>query len=166
MFVCAVTIRAAERDHGYHRVLHSYVEQLERLLSVVILVLLGGAIARGLLDTIGWTDVLLALAFLIIVRPLAGFLGLLGGETGIREKVALAFFGVRGIGSLYYLGYGLSNGEFDAEANEVWGFVGLVVALSVVLHGVTATPVMMALDRVRKRKVETEGEGDVPKTHV
>ncbi len=166
VFVCAVTIRAAERDHGYHRVLHSYVEQLERLLSVVILVLLGGAIARGLLDTIGWTDVLLALAFLIIVRPLAGFLGLLGGETGIREKVALAFFGVRGIGSLYYLGYGLSNGEFDAEANEVWGFVGLVVALSVVLHGVTATPVMMALDRVRKRKVETEGEGDVPKTHV
>lgn len=166
VFVCAVTIRAAERDHGYHRVLHSYVEQLERLFSVVILVLLGGAIARGLLDTIGWTDVVLALAFLILVRPLAGFLGLLGGGTGVREKVALAFFGVRGIGSLYYLGYGLSNGEFDAEANEVWGFVGLVVALSVVLHGVTATPVMMALDRLRKRKVAAEGEGDVPKTHV
>ena len=49
VFVCAVTIRAAERTHGYHRILHSYVEQLERLLTVVILVLLGGAIARGLL---------------------------------------------------------------------------------------------------------------------
>lgn len=164
VFVCAVTIRAAERHHGYHRVLHSYVEQLERLLSVVILVLLGGAIARGLLDTIGWTDVLLALAFLVLVRPLAGFLGLLGGQTGVREKVALAFFGVRGIGSLYYLGYGLGNGEFDAEANELWGFVGLLVSLSVVLHGVTATPVMMALDRVRKRQADNEGEA--PRTHV
>ncbi|WP_323959473.1 cation:proton antiporter [Arthrobacter sp. JZ12] len=152
VFVCAITIRAAERDHGFHRVLHSYVEQLERLLSVVILVLLGGAIARGLLETIGWTDVVLALVLLIIVRPLAGFIGLLGGPPGVREKVALAFFGVRGIGSLYYLGYGLSNGQFDAEANEVWAFVGLVVALSVVLHGVTATPVMLTLDRLRSRK--------------
>ena len=166
VFVCAITIRAAERNHGYHRVLHSYVEQLERLLSVVILVLLGGAIARGLLDTIGWTDVVLALAFLILVRPLAGFLGLLGGRTGVREKVALAFFGVRGIGSLYYIGYGLSNGEFDAEANEVWGFVGLVVALSVVLHGVTATPVMIALDRIRRRETDVDGGDEVPKTHV
>lgn len=166
VFVCAITIRAAERNHGYHRVLHSYVEQLERLLSVIILVLLGGAIARGLLETIGWTDVILALAFLILVRPLAGFLGLLGGNTGVREKVALAFFGVRGIGSLYYLGYGLSNGEFDAEANEVWAFVGLVVALSVVLHGVTATPVMRALDRIRQSATDVEGGEEVPKTHV
>jgi len=47
VFVCAVTIRAAERTNGYHRVLHSYVEQLERLLTVVILVLLGGAKPGG-----------------------------------------------------------------------------------------------------------------------
>lgn len=166
VFVCAITIRAAERSHGYHRVLHSYVEQLERLLSVFILVLLGGAIARGLLDTIGWTDVILALVFLILVRPLAGYLGLLGGQAGVREKVALAFFGVRGIGCLYYIGYGLSNGDFDAEANEVWAFVGLVVALSVLLHGVTATPVMLALDRSRRRKAAIEGEGEAPRTHV
>ncbi|NJC23585.1 NhaP-type Na+/H+ or K+/H+ antiporter [Arthrobacter pigmenti] len=167
VFVCAITIRAAERDHGYHRVLHSYVEQLERLLSVVILVLLGGAIARGLLETIGWTDVVLALVFLLLVRPLAGYLGLLGGHTGTRDKVALAFFGVRGIGSLYYIGYGLSNGEFTAEANEVWAFVGLVVALSVVLHGVSATPVMRALDRVRRREAARHGdEREAPHTAV
>ena len=49
VFVCACTIRAGERSHGYHRVLHSWVEQLERLLTVVLLLLLGGAIARGLL---------------------------------------------------------------------------------------------------------------------
>lgn len=166
VFVCAITVRNEERDHGYHRVLHSYVEQLERLLSVVILVLLGGAIARGLFETIGWTDVVLALAFLLLVRPLAGFLGLLGGDTGVREKVALAFFGVRGIGCLYYIGYGLSNGEFDAEATEVWAFVGLVVALSILLHGITATPVMDALDRIRKRETDVEGGEEVPKTHV
>ena len=103
VFVCAVTIRAAERTHGFHRVMHSYVEQLERLMTVVILVLLGGAIARGLLAGIGWPEILVALAFLLLVRPLAGWIGLARGKTGPRERIAIAFFGIRGIGSLYYL---------------------------------------------------------------
>src|SRR5690349_13756644 len=148
VFVCAVTIRAAERTHGYHRVLHSYVEQLERLMTVVILVLLGGAIARGLLVPIGWPELLVALAFLLLVRPLAGWLGLLGGKTGPRERIALSFFGIRGIGSLYYLSYALGKGRFADQAEWLWAFVGLVVALSIVIHGATTSPLMNRLDRL------------------
>ncbi|WP_285242105.1 cation:proton antiporter [Pseudarthrobacter sp. fls2-241-R2A-127] len=168
VFVCAVTIRAAERSHGYHRVLHSYVEQLERLLTVVILVLLGGAIARGLLAGIGPAEVLVALAFLLVVRPLAGLLGLLGGKTGPRERVALSFFGIRGIGSLYYLAFTLGEGHFADEAHWLWSFVGLVVALSIVIHGATTSPLMNRLDRLReKRALAVSGdEGLAPNTPV
>ncbi len=161
VFVCAVTIRAAERTHGFHRVMHSYVEQLERLMTVVILVLLGGAIARGLLAGVGWTEVLVALAFLLLVRPLAGWLGLARGKTGPRERFAISFFGIRGIGSLYYLAYALGHGNFGAEARELWAFVGLVVAMSIVLHGATTAPVMNRLDRLRQRRaVEKHGDED------
>ncbi|WP_346958507.1 cation:proton antiporter [uncultured Arthrobacter sp.] len=168
VFVCAVTIRAAERTHGFHRVMHSYVEQLERLLTVVILVLLGGAIARGLLAGIGWTEVLVALAFLLLVRPLAGWLGLARGKTGPRERIAISFFGIRGIGSLYYLAYALGHGNFGAQAQELWAFVGLVVAMSIVLHGATTAPVMNRLDRLRERRaVEEHGdEGQAPHTAI
>jgi NhaP-type Na+/H+ or K+/H+ antiporter len=168
VFVCAVTIRAAERTHGYHRVLHSYVEQLERLLTVVILVLLGGAISRGLLEGIGWTEVLVALAFLLVVRPLAGWLGLLGGKTGPRERIALSFFGIRGIGSLYYLSYALGKGRFADQAEWLWAFVGLVVALSIVIHGATTSPLMNRLDRLRERKARAVSgdEGLAPNTPV
>ena len=168
VFVCAVTIRAAEHTHGYHKVLHSYVEQLERLMTVVILVLLGGAIARGLLAGIGWTEVLVALAFLILVRPLAGWLGLLGSRPGPRERLAIAYFGIRGIGSLYYLGYALSHGEFDAEARELWAVVGLVVAMSIVLHGATTAPLMNRLDELRKKKALRRfgDENQAPNTTV
>jgi sodium/hydrogen antiporter len=152
VFICAVTIRAAERAHGYHRVLHSYVEQLERLLTVIILVLLGGAVSRGLLAGIGWTEVLVALAFLVVIRPLAGWIGLAGGRTGPRERVAIAFFGIRGIGSLYYLAYALGEGDFGEQAEELWAIVGLVVTGSVVLHGITTAPVMNTLDRLRRRE--------------
>lgn len=168
VFVCAVTIRAAERTHGYHRVLHSYVEQLERLLTVVILVLLGGAIARGLLAGIGWAEVLVALAFLLVVRPLAGWLGLLGGKTGPRERIALSFFGIRGIGSLYYLSYALGKGRFADQAEWLWAFVGLVVALSIVIHGATTSPLMNRLDRLRvvRARAVSGDEGLAPNTPV
>lgn len=168
VFVCAVTIRAAEHTHGYHRILHAYVEQLERLLTVVILVLLGGAIARGLLAGIGWPEVAVAAMFLLLVRPLAGWISLLGGSTGPRERIAISFFGIRGIGSLYYLAYALGQGEFGGLASQLWALVGLVVATSVVLHGATTAPVMNWLDRLRVEKaVEKFGdEGEAPRTAV
>jgi sodium/hydrogen antiporter len=168
VFVCAVTIRSAEHTHGYHRVLHSYVEQLERLMTVVILVLLGGAIARGLLAGIGWRDLLVAAAFLLLVRPLAGWIGLARGKTGPRERAALAFFGIRGIGSLYYVAYALGEGAFGEQSARVWALVGLVVALSIVLHGATTAPAMDWLDRFRQREAARKfgDEGEAPRTAI
>ncbi|OMQ15352.1 cation transporter, partial [Modestobacter sp. VKM Ac-2676] len=149
VFVCACTIRAAERAHGQHQVLHTYVEQLERLLTVVVLVLLGGAVARGALADLSGAEVGLAVVLVLVVRPLAGWLGLLRGRTGLRERGAISFFGVRGIGSLYYLSYGLSQAEF-AGAEQLWRVTILVVLVSVVVHGMAATPVMTWLDRRRR----------------
>ena len=153
VFVCACTIRAGERSHGQHQVLHTYVEQLERLLTVLVLVLLGGALARGALADIGWAEVLLAALVLLVVRPLTGWLGLAGGTTGRRERAVIAFFGVRGIGSLYYVAYATSEAEFPGE-EQLWAVTQLVVLGSVLLHGVTATPVMRWLDRTRAATAE------------
>ena len=168
VFLCALTIRSAEHNHSYHQVLHSYVEQLERLMTVVILVLLGGAIARGLLEGIGWLELLVAFAFLLLVRPLAGWLGLMGGKTGPRERLAISYFGIRGIGSLYYVAYALSHGNFDAEARDLWALIGLVVALSIVVHGATTAPIMNRLDRLRAAEARKQhgDEGRAPTTAV
>lgn len=168
VFVCAVTIRAGERVHGYHGVLHSYIEQLERLLTVVVLVLLGGAVARGLLAGLSWREVLVAAAFLLLVRPVAGWIALARGRTGPWERGVIAFFGVRGIGSVYYLGYALAEGEFLAEDQTLWRIVGLVIVMSVVVHGVAAGPVIAVLDRARRRKAvrETGTEEAAPHTPI
>jgi NhaP-type Na+/H+ or K+/H+ antiporter len=168
VFICAVTIRSAERHHAYHQVLHGYVEQLERLMTVVILVLLGGAIARGLLEGIGWAELVVALVFLLLVRPLAGWLGLMGGKTGPRERLAISYFGIRGIGSLYYVGYALTHGNFDAEAHQLWALIALVVALSIVVHGATTAPLMNRLDGLRLAAARKQhgDEGRAPTTAV
>jgi NhaP-type Na+/H+ or K+/H+ antiporter len=150
VFVCACTIRAAERHHGYHRVLHQYVEQLERMLTVLIIFLLGGAAVTGLLAGTGWRDLLVAAVVLLVVRPLGGLIALARGKTGPRERVVISFFGVRGVGSLFYVAYALDAGDF-ADPGTIWRVVGLVVIGSILVHGVSATPVMLLLDRTRRR---------------
>ena len=146
VFVAAVTIRSSERFHGYHAVLHDFVEQIERLLTVLVLLLLGAAAVGGLLSGIGWRAVLVAALVLLVVRPVAGLIGLAGGCGSRAERAAMAFFGVRGIGSIYYVAYALGAASF-AGAKEVFAVVGLVVIGSVLLHGTTAGPVMAVLDR-------------------
>lgn len=159
VFVCACTIRAAERTHGLHAVLHTFVEQIERLLTVVVLILLGGAVARGILESLTVPDVLLAAAILLLIRPLTGWIALMGGKTGPRERSVIAFFGVRGVGSLFYIAYGLQNGDFPG-GDRLWAIVTVVILGSILIHGVAASPTMILLDRARRRRAERRGKPD------
>ena len=156
VFVCACTIRSSERSHGYHGVLHKFVEQIERLLTIVVLVLLGGAISRGLFSDLRWQEVLLALAIILVIRPAAGWLGLTPGKSGFRERGVIAFFGVRGVGSLFYIAYGLEKGMFP-DGQRLWSTVALVIVVSILVHGIAATPVMTLIDRRRERQARRVG---------
>jgi NhaP-type Na+/H+ or K+/H+ antiporter len=129
-------------------VLHAFIEQIERLLTVLVLLLLGAAIADGLLDGLGWQGWAVAAFILLVLRPALCGLALVGASGTLGERAAIAFFGVRGIGSLYYVAYGVGAASF-AEADRLYGIVGLVVAGSVILHGLTAGPVMRRLDHTR-----------------
>ncbi|GAA3225228.1 cation:proton antiporter [Pseudonocardia petroleophila] len=149
VFVCARSIRASERDHEYHQVLHDFVEQIERLLTVLLLVLFGGAVVRGLLGPLTWPMVAVGVALVLVVRPVTAWLALRGATGSGEERTAIAVFGIRGIGSFYYLAYATSQAPF-AGAEQIWAAVGFVVVLSVTVHGVAATPIMRRLDRGRR----------------
>lgn len=157
VFVCACTMRSGERQHRYHEVLHTFVEQIERLLTVVVIVLLGGAVSRGLLAGMGWKEIAFAAAFLLVVRPAAGLIGLSPGKTGPRDRMVISFFGVRGVGSLFYVAFALQAGDF-VDGQYMWAVVGLVVVSSVIVHGLTATPVMRSIDARRLRFAHRRGK--------
>ena len=103
VFICALTMRSGERDHVFHQEMHDFSDQIERLLMMLLLVLFGGALANGLLDALTWTDALIGLAVVFVVRPVAGLIALLGSGHPMRERLLLAFLGIRGVGSVYYL---------------------------------------------------------------
>jgi NhaP-type Na+/H+ or K+/H+ antiporter len=151
VFVAATAFRATERKHRYHATLHDFVEQIERLLLMILLVLFGGALSTGgLLQDPTWPVVLFALATVLIVRPLAAGLSLVGRAEPRGEKVLISFFGIRGVGSIYYLAFAAQHASFG-NIDLVWSAASLVILVSIVLHGATATPVMRALDRQRRR---------------
>jgi NhaP-type Na+/H+ or K+/H+ antiporter len=150
VFVAALALRATEPKHEYHQKLHDFAEELERLMMMVLLVLLGGAMTGAdLFQALTWEAAAFAALALFVVRPLAGWIGLLGTDRPADEKMAISFFGIRGLGSIYYLSYALQKEAFD-HAALLWSVTGFIILVSIVLHGVTVTPVMRSLDRRRK----------------
>jgi len=157
VFVAALALRSAERNHEYHEKLHDFVEQLERLLMMALLVLFGGALTEGqLFRALTWEAVSFGLIALFLVRPLAGWTGLASAGCPTAERGAISFYGIRGLGSVYYLSYALQKSVFDLQ-DLLWSTMAFVILVSVVLHGATVTPVMRYLDR-RHRKGITARE--------
>jgi NhaP-type Na+/H+ or K+/H+ antiporter len=150
VFVAALALRATEPEHEYHQKLHDFAEELERLMMMVLLVLLGGALTGGqLLGALTWQAAAFGLLAIFVVRPLAGWIGLIGTHPPPGEKAAISFFGIRGIGSIYYLAYALQHGTFD-NVPLLWSTTGFIILVSIVLHGITVTPTMRRLDLRRK----------------
>ena len=156
VFACAMSLRSTERRHSYQRAMHALVERLERLITLLVLLVLGIAMTRGLFSDLDWRTVVIAAALVLVVRPLAGYVALtvlardepLDGGLDRGERQAVAFFGVRGVGSLFYLAYATSHHDVPGES-WLWSTVAFTVVLSVLLHGITATPAMSRLDARR-----------------
>lgn len=151
VFVAALVVRQHEHGHAYHTTLHLFAEQCERLLMALLLVLFGGALASGILAGATLHEVVFALGLVLVVRPLAGWLSLLGSGLRQPERWAIAVFGVRGIGSFYYLAFALNHAAFE-RPEALWRVVSLVVLASIMLHGFSAKPALAWLDRWRPAK--------------
>jgi len=160
VFACAMTLRLAERGHDYHVHMHEAIERLERLLTLGVLLLLGSGLTDTLLADLTWQGAVVAVLLVFVVRPLSGVFALrVGsgrdrmGERALtaREELATAWFGVRGVGSLYYLAYASRQADF-AHIDQLWATVAFTIALSVLVHGVSATPVMRRLDLLKEER--------------
>jgi NhaP-type Na+/H+ or K+/H+ antiporter len=118
---------------------------------MVLLVLLGGAMTGGgLFRGLTWEAVVFAVLAIFVVRPLSGWIGLAAITRPASERAVISFFGIRGLGSVYYLSYALGKAPFEAP-DLLWSTLGLTILISIVLHGITVTPVMRWLDQNAKR---------------
>lgn len=161
VFCCGMAIRNGERGHDYHRELHGVVERLERLFTLLVLLCLGISLSRGILAALDWRGVAVAMVLIFVLRPLAGLISLAPFAQGVqgmdrRERLVTAFFGVRGIGSLFYVAYAAGETHFE-QLRWLWATVAFTIALSVLVHGVLAKPAMGWLERPRPEPLSKRG---------
>jgi len=116
-----------------------FKEHLERLSELVLILLVGGTL---FLSSWSWEAVGLALFLFVVARPISVLVGLLGTRTTWRIRGLTSWFGVRGIGSLYYLMYAIQHGLPEPLALQLMQLTLIVVTLSIVLHGISVKPLM------------------------
>lgn len=144
VFVTAITLRNSEMHHKVHKKLHSFTDQVEKILVAIVLILLGGAVVSGILKPLTLNWALFGLLFIFIIRPATAFISMIGVPYHKHEKMAVSFFGIRGIGSLFYLAFALTETKFS-NPEELWAIVSFVILASIVIHGITATTVIKKL---------------------
>ncbi|WP_243451172.1 sodium:proton antiporter [Sphingosinicella sp. CPCC 101087] len=152
VFVAGLTLRRAEADHRFHNQLHRFSEAVEHSLTALLLILIGGAFPL-LWPELGWRHIALSLALILVVRPLGGWISLIGTDLQGRERFVIAAYGVRGIGSIYYLGFATGHLRME-NANQLWGIVAFTILASTLIHGLTAGSAVERVTRAAERRRE------------
>jgi NhaP-type Na+/H+ or K+/H+ antiporter len=131
-------------------VLLEFNEQLERIGEIAIVVLLGAMLATV---TLSLEAFLFTVLLFVVIRPVSVLLGLAGARLPRPQVGFIAWFGIRGIGSLYYLAFALAHADLpDETGSRLATFVLTAVAVSIVVHGISVTPLMARYDGWRERR--------------
>ncbi|WP_194713081.1 cation:proton antiporter [Noviherbaspirillum soli] len=136
---------AAKEDPEHHAPLTVsaealvFKEHLERLSELMLVLLVGGMIYLGQWS---WRAVGLAAFLFFVARPLSVFIGLAGTQTSLRLRAITGWFGVRGIGSVYYLMYAIQHGLPENLAREMASLTLTAIMLSVYIHGISTKPIL------------------------
>ncbi len=136
-----------------------FKEHLERLSEMVLVLLIGGSL---FLDSWSWRAVALAFFVFVVVRPVSVLAGLTGTGTPWTLRSLVAWFGVRGIGSLYYLMYAIQHGLPEGLALELMQLTLIVVTLSIFVHGTSVKPLLGRFWRYRQYLPEWRKEAGPP----
>ena len=124
-----------------------FKEHLERLSELMLILLIGGTL---FLDSWSWRAVGLALFLFMVARPVSVLASLLGTRTSWPIRGMVGWFGVRGIGSLYYLMYAIQHGLPEDLALDLIQLTLIAVSLSILVHGTSVKPLMSRFWHHRK----------------
>jgi len=124
-------------------------EKIERIGELAIVITIGALLwAVKWHHAVWWFVPLL----LLVIRPAAVWLGLAGSTSSRDQRWLISWFGIRGIGSLYYLMYAVNHGVPGQIADQLIAITLSVVVTSIIVHGLSVTPLMAAYERTIRQR--------------
>ena len=148
VFVAARAGRATTKDtkaEPYENQAHESADQLESILLAVILLWFGTFVGGTLWSLWTWPHLFIAAAIVFILRPVIGFAALLGSKIDRIDRLKIAFFGIRGMGSIFYIAFALTHAEFE-NPDQIWSIISLAILISAAVHGSLARKWMRSAD--------------------
>lgn len=148
VFVAGYVVQAnyfTEQDKRHAQL--EFTEQIEKLLEVGTILLLGTLLLVDPMIKHGGQALVVAGLLLFVIRPVGVWISMLGSRVPVQTSFIFGWFGIRGVGSLYYLSYAFSKGLKGDLGDQIAWITYITIVISVVLHGVSATPVMNWYER-------------------
>ncbi len=136
---------------------HGFNEQLEKLAELALVLVVGAMLAYAPPLPAAWWFVPL---MLLVLRPLSVMVAIPGERLTLPQRALIGWFGIRGIGSVFYLLFALRHGLDPRIAQTLVSLTLWTVAASIVVHGVTAQPLMQRYLIRRQREPAAPDDGD------
>jgi NhaP-type Na+/H+ or K+/H+ antiporter len=141
VFAAGFTFRRYEYEHEIHQAIHRGTETAGKTLELLVLVMLGSMLTIVGLRAPGLTGWLLAPVLILVIRPVLVLATTNPHLMNLRSRVFLGFFGVRGVAAIFYAAILINSHALPADLERivVWTTIACVIT-SIILHGLTATP--------------------------
>ncbi|MGL5944093.1 MAG: cation:proton antiporter [Waterburya sp.] len=126
-----------------------FTEQIEKLLEVAVILILGTTLLVEPIFKYAGQSLLVAALLFLVVRPLGVWLSMLGANLPKKTISLMGWFGIRGLGSIYYLTYALGEGIKGETAEQIVWITLTIVVFSIIIHGITAAPLISWYEKAK-----------------
>jgi NhaP-type Na+/H+ or K+/H+ antiporter len=158
VFVAGIVVH---RSHLVQREKHiaqmEFTEQIEKLLEITAIVILGTVLLFEPMFKYAGQSLLVAALLFLVIRPLGVWLSTLGGGLPKNTRNLMGWFGIKGLGSIYYLTYALGEGVTGETAEQIAWITYTVVVLSIIVYGISAYPLMAWYENVKNKSQVQRG---------
>lgn len=153
VFVAGIVAQASYRNPETKFSQLEFTETIEKLMEIGVILLLGSLLRIEPILKFWPQALLIAAALFFIIRPVGAWISTAGENYKPIRRWLFGWFGIRGVGSLYYLAYSLGKGLRDDLGEQIAWITFITIVLSVVIHGISSTPLMNWYEQQLERKV-------------
>lgn len=145
VFIAACIFSRSEEKVKYMDSLHDFTEEIEQIFVAFIFIFFGIYLSASIDKLLDFRVIIAALIVLLIIRPFSGWIALYKTDLSGFQKFTLSFYGIRGVGSIFYLMYAFEQTDFP-NAHELIQLSAVIIAISVFIHGLSASALQKNLD--------------------
>ncbi len=153
VFVAGIVVQQSYRDPEKPLSQLHFTERIEKLMEVATILLLGSLLRIEPMLAHGGYSLLIAGLLIFFIRPVGAWISTIGSPLHPASRLLCGWFGIRGVGSIYYLTYAFGHELKGETAEKIAWITFTTIVISVIVHGITATPLMNWYDRRIKPKV-------------